>query len=210
MSTGQCGCAGAFLVGAVAFAPFLMMIGVVVGHAVAAPPTERSTGVKPLAVNAFVRGVLQAAVVIGFGAAYAAAKAKIGDTTGPVDWEGTGTVALNAAAIAVLGFVGRLVQTGQLEPVNWQLDAWIRTGRTLVAGLAVAAALAVLQALQVLFGSDGFDAQKVIPTVLTAAGMAFTAWVHRLAVDPSPIPSAAPPVSAEPVDTAGDTIEGDL
>jgi hypothetical protein len=153
---------------------------------------------RAMAVNAFIRGLMQSLVVTVAVAVWQAVRDGI-DVSGPVDWGHVQRVAINAAAIAILGALVRLVQTGRLERVSWQVDSWIRSGRTLIVGLAITLAAAAVQAIQSAVSNGTYDPEALVKTALVAAGMAFTAWVHRLVVDPSPIPSAVPPVSGEPV-----------
>lgn len=150
-----------------------------------------------LAVNAAVRTILQGLVVVVAVAAWAAARQAIG-ADGPIDWIRVLQVAAQAAAMAVVAYFVRLARTGRLEPVSFRIDAWIRTGRTLLIGLAIAVLVALYQVVEVLAANEVFDFAAVSRAVVTAVGMAVTAFVHRLAVDPSAIPSAPPPAPVEP------------
>jgi hypothetical protein len=135
-----------------------------------------------LAVNAFVRGLLQTFVVTAVVAAYEAVRA-YASTVDVMDWNTVQTVAANAAGVAVLGALYRVVQTGRLEPVPWDVDAWIRSGRTLVTGGLITVGAFVVQAVQAAVGRGEFSPEYLVHTALVAAGMAGTAWVHRLFVD---------------------------
>jgi hypothetical protein len=80
-------------------------------------------------------------------------------------------------------------------------DAQNRAFRTLLQGVAVTVILPALDAaLQVLtraLGSGSFSWSQVgglaATAALTAGGMSVAAYVHRMVLDPSSIPSAPPP-----------------
>lgn len=99
----------------------------------------------------------------------------------------------------------------QLAGRRWlRLDALNRVWRTVLQGLVVtvlsAAGDAAIQvgraALEDAAGGRAVDWRQVAITAAYAAGtaalMAVTAYVHRTRVDPSPIPSAQPPVPPRP------------
>ena len=84
-------------------------------------------------------------------------------------------------------------------------DALNRAWRTVLQGVVavvlVPAADAAVQVVQRdllgMFGGGPFDWRRTLISAglaaTTAAGMAVTAYFHRLKVDPSPLPSAEPP-----------------
>jgi len=85
-------------------------------------------------------------------------------------------------------------------------DARNRALRTVLQGIVAVVLVpvgdAVIQVLQGALGDavagKGFDWHQVLASALVAAGtaavMAISAYLHRLKLDPSPIPSAEPPV----------------
>jgi hypothetical protein len=151
-----------------------------------------------LATNAMIRTVLQGLVVVAAVAGWAAARDAIG-ADGPIDYRAVLRVAIQAGVMAIIAYGIRFARTGRIEPVSWRIDAWVRTGRTLVTGLAVTAAVAVYQAVEAMADDQIFDGRAVTKAALTAAGMAVTAYVHRL-VDQTRMPTATPPpVAAGPV-----------
>lgn len=87
---------------------------------------------------------------------------------------------------------------------SWlKLDAGNRAWRTLIQGVvalvllpALDAALQVVQR-QLLNEGGGFDWRRTATlatfAAMTAVTMSLAAYVHRLKIDPSPLPSAEPP-----------------
>ena len=94
--------------------------------------------------------------------------------------------------------------------MRWlKLDALNRAWRTLLQGVlmvvivpAVDAGIQVVQREALgMWAGQGFDLHRLGiaagTAATTAAGMAITAYLHRLKLDPSSIPSAQPPLPPE-------------
>lgn len=152
---------------------------------------------RALARNAALRTAAQTIVVTVLFAVVAGARQVLG-VDGPINWRQVALVAGQGGVMAVIAAVVRFTQTGRLEPVPLRWDAWIRSARTLAAGLVVVGLLAVGQVVTSL-GGEPFDTGRVLRAVAVAAAMAVTAYLHRWALDPTAIPSAAPPASVEEV-----------
>jgi hypothetical protein len=152
-----------------------------------APPTTAA-----LAGNSAVRTVLQGLAVVAILAGALAIRDLL--DAGPFDPAAIARAGATAAGMAVLAYVGRLVISRRVEPLPTGLDALVRAGRTLLAGAVTAAAAAVVEAVRAYVIAGGrFDATAITQVALTAAGMAVLAYIHRTAIDPSPMPSALPP-----------------
>jgi hypothetical protein len=145
-----------------------------------------------LPLNAATRTVLQGVVVTAAVAAFLAARAAV-NSSGPLNWATVGRVAGQAAVMAVLAYAVHRARGEQVAVPEVHLDALARAARTLFAGLAVTVATAAVGAVQAAAGAGTFDPQTLAGTIGTAAAMAAVAWLHRVAADPSPLPSAAPP-----------------
>lgn len=84
---------------------------------------------------------------------------------------------------------------------NRALRTLLQTVVLVVIAPAADAALQIVQRyiLESATGGHGFDWRQIAVTAMYAAGsgatMSLIAYVHRLKVDPSPIPSAPPPVA---------------
>jgi hypothetical protein len=148
--------------------------------------------IRRLAANAALRTVLQGLLVTALAAGWAAARATV-TGSGSVPWLHVGMVAVQAAGMAVLAYAGRTLLEHHAIALPADLDAWIRAGRTLLAGLAATVAAAVWQAVAAAVAGGTFNPGALAQTVGVAAGMAAAAWLHRLLLDPSPVPSAVPP-----------------
>lgn len=147
-----------------------------------------------LATNAGLRSFAQGIVVAALTAGWLAVRAAVND--GPVNWRTVAAIGGQAAVMGVLAYLGRWVSSGRLPaalPLN--VDALVRAARTLLAGLAVTVFMAAVQAVQVAAAGGVFDVAQLARLASVAAVTAALAWLHRLILDPAPIPSLAPPAA---------------